>query len=145
MAYIYTNPYKQPYLSAQQELEQRLKELAAIQQRVSWLQATISALEPLANSDAIPPPKFGNVSDICCAVLAENPGRPMLVPEMIHVIGLMGVKLNYSDSLSVIHTTLKRLASKPSSPVILVPPTKECGPGYFWDPTYRLLREPYRF
>ncbi len=141
VAYIYTNPYEQPYLSAKQELEQRENELAMIQQRITWLKATISALEPLVNANPSPP-RYGNLADLCFAVLSANPGRQMTVPEIQHVIELMGITLQYSNPGSVLHTTLRRLAGRPESPVKMTSrgvifhgstPTPD-GPRFSWDP-----------
>jgi hypothetical protein len=132
-------PYIHPYLAAKQELEQRLKECEVMQQRISWLQASIAALEPLANVNPIPPPQYGSLTDLCYAVLSANPGRPMTIPEIRHVIELMGIQLEYSNTAAVINTTLRRLAGKADCPIELAAPELQLGglagpPRFFWNP-----------
>src|ERR1035438_2950915 len=63
MAYYFTNPYEQPYIAAKQELDQRVKELETLHQRIVWLKGSIAALEPLVNANSAPP-RTGTLSDI---------------------------------------------------------------------------------
>jgi hypothetical protein len=143
MPIIYTNPYKQSYLAAKQELEERLVQVKALQDRIEWLRATITATEPLANADQLPP-KIGPIADLCCTVLGANPGRSMSVQDVIRVIAAMGIKLDYANVPGVIHTNLMRLVNKPNSPVILDAPgvtfegsrPVQNGPmKFYWNPT----------
>jgi hypothetical protein len=144
MAIVYTNPYEQPYLAAKKELEQRLLELDMIQRRIAWLQNAITALDP-ANVSTAPALQYGNLADLCFAVLSSNPGKPMSVPEIRQVIASMGIRLQYSNASAVLHTTLRRESIDPKGPVKItydkVPglngePTPTAPTKFMWDPAF---------
>jgi hypothetical protein len=119
MAYFYTNPYEQPLIAARQELQQRLREVELIKQRIEWLQNSIAALEPLAIAQTAPP--SGNLADLLCAVLSANPGRPMALPEIRKVIDAMGIRFKKPvNAAAAINITLRRLAAKANSGVTVI-------------------------
>lgn len=144
MAYYFTNPYEQPYIAAKQELDQRVKELETLHQRIVWLKGSIAALEPLVNANSAPP-RTGTLSDILCAVLGANPGRPMTLPEIRRVIDAMGIRFQKpSNAAAFINVTLRRLSAKPDSAVKVVfgsevdpkggPPIVHGPMRFYWDP-----------
>jgi hypothetical protein len=115
MAFIYQNPYREPYLAAQQELTQRRTELMAIQTRIQALETMIAALEPLATTEDLPP-LADNLSELCCEVLM-NSERPLTALEVRHRLGLMGIKIQGSNPMAILHTKLRRLVDRPGSEV----------------------------
>src|ERR1700680_875012 len=134
----YTNPYTQAYLAAKQELESRLAELDSIQKRIEVLRGIIQSSEPVANIDT-PQYKFGNMADLCCAVLGANPGRSMTVQDVLRAISIMGINLKYSNPAGIVHTTLKRLSEKPNTPV------RFDSPGVTFEGSTPVLNVPMKF
>jgi hypothetical protein len=120
MAIIYTNPYEGPYLAAKQELEQKRRELADLQQRITWLENSIAALAPLAGVplSVSKPNGTGTLGDLVCAVLSANPDRRMTLSDIRKVIDAMGIKFTKPENSSAaINITLRRLAAKNGSAV----------------------------
>jgi hypothetical protein len=108
MAFVYTNPYRSSYLAAQEELSKRLAEAEALQFRIKALQDTISALRPLAESDSQAPPS-ASLPEACYEALA-NAKRPLTALEVRHRLGLMGITIQGSNPMAILHTTLHRMA-----------------------------------
>lgn len=149
--YVYVNPYEKPYRDAKNELEQLNMSLAATRQRleaietrIRHLNATVKTLEPLVASGELSPERFGNLSALCSAVLSANSGLPMTVPQISQVIEKMGIRLEYKNAASALHTTLRRLGARPNSGVetllpgmawqgTILPPGP---PRFYWDPAY---------
>jgi len=123
MAIIYTDPEMIAYLYAVKELEQKRRELTAMQERIAGLHMLVLLLAPIAIfKNQVAPVFCQSLTDLCCAVLGANPGKHMTVPEIRQAIELTGINLRYSNPLAVLHTTLRRLSNKPNSPVKLTPP-----------------------
>ena len=116
MALTYTNPHEQSLIALRQELARRLNEEEEAKQRIIWLRNSITALEPLANNP--PPQPHGNLSQVLCAVLSANPGRPMTVCQIRQTMDAMGIKFQKpANAAAVVNVTLRRLAAKPNSGV----------------------------
>jgi len=113
VAYVYLNPYKSSYMAALQELEQRKAELDFVTKRITQLQETIQALEPLANQDGVAP--TAGLSELCVQILMSLSGVGMTGNDVIQALAHRGVDLSgYANPLAVIHTTLTRIC-KPGS------------------------------
>lgn len=128
MPFIYTNPYREPYLAAKQELAQRYAELTAIQQRIQTLETMVAALGPLATTDDLPP-LADNLPQLCSEVLM-NSDRALTPLEVRHRLGLMGITIQGSNPMAILHTTLRRLADRPGSNVRYR--TDQGGPAFEW-------------
>ncbi len=108
MPYAYINPYKSSYLAAVQELQQRKAELTFVAQRISQLEETIAALEPLANGSGVAPTT--GLSELCRQILMSQPGASFTAEGVMQHLAAMGVDMSgYANPLAVLHTTLTRL------------------------------------
>ncbi len=108
MPYDYINPYKSSYLAAVQELQQRRAELTFVAQRISQLEETIAALEPLASGSGAAP--TAGLSELCRQILMSQPGAAFTAETMMQHLAATGVDMSgYANPLAVLHTTLTRL------------------------------------
>lgn len=115
MAYVYLNPHKQQLEFAQQQRAQLDAERQTISQRLTWLNERIAewdgyiqAVTPIAENDAGQFLQGKGLADICRMAL-DAYGDWVSAQQVRGYLNQLGIKLEYTNEMAVLHTTLRRV------------------------------------
>lgn len=114
MAYIYLNPQRQQLENAQQQIallqaeRQRLSQrIAVIDGQIGAWEAHIKTMQPLIDneSEAV---RGKSLADLCRVALAAY-GQWVSAVQVRDYLSQLGIRLQYSNPMAVLHTTLRRV------------------------------------
>jgi hypothetical protein len=115
MAYVYRNPIRQQLEQAKQQRATFEAERIALSQRLAMLNdmiaqwdAHIDAMTPLVEND---PGQFLQKKSFAeiCRIALENYGQWVTAQQVRGYLNQLGIELQYSNPMAVLHTTLQRV------------------------------------